>query len=210
MLDPDRINAEDFELKTGSAIILLEYRVQQSPKTQMYALLTLWGINGRKYIRVSEMLIVDSMMHLRSDTPIQCRPPVAQSQLANRENTSSEPMEDVSHQPDMKLEEMDTTTTALEPATLPQNQSTLPQQPLTSPENQNIPHSPQIARSLLTSSMESQPTQYSQGLAMTQVAVPPHLRVTTSFGYNPTTPENLRPLESLYSKNHKQTIGISV
>jgi len=44
MLDPDRINAEDFELKTGSAIILLEYRVQQSPKTQMYALLTLMGL----------------------------------------------------------------------------------------------------------------------------------------------------------------------
>src|ERR1700731_1312701 len=111
MLDPDRINAEDFELKTGSAIILLEYRVQQSPKTQMYALVTLTGINNRKYIRVSEILIVDSMLHLRSDTPIQCRPPVAQSQLANRENTSSEPMEDVSHQPDMKPEDMDTSTT---------------------------------------------------------------------------------------------------
>jgi hypothetical protein len=35
MLDPGRITEEDFQIKPGSAIILLEYRVQQSPKTQM-------------------------------------------------------------------------------------------------------------------------------------------------------------------------------
>ena len=36
MFDPERIKEEDFEIKIGSAIILFEYRVQQSPKTQMY------------------------------------------------------------------------------------------------------------------------------------------------------------------------------
>ena len=37
MFDPERIKEEDFEIKIGSAIILFEYRVQQSPKTQMYS-----------------------------------------------------------------------------------------------------------------------------------------------------------------------------
>ena len=36
MFDLERIQEEDFEIKIGSAIILFEYRVQQSPKTQMY------------------------------------------------------------------------------------------------------------------------------------------------------------------------------
>jgi hypothetical protein len=36
MLLPSRIHEQDFELKVGSALILLEYRVQQSPKTQLY------------------------------------------------------------------------------------------------------------------------------------------------------------------------------
>jgi hypothetical protein len=40
------------------------------------------------------MLIMDSMVHVRSDTPIQCRPPVAQSQLVNREIISDEPIEE--------------------------------------------------------------------------------------------------------------------
>jgi hypothetical protein len=35
MLLPSRIQEEDFEVKVGSALVLLEYRVQQSPKTQL-------------------------------------------------------------------------------------------------------------------------------------------------------------------------------
>ena len=34
MLHPDRIDEPDFEVKPGCALILLEFRVQQSPKTR--------------------------------------------------------------------------------------------------------------------------------------------------------------------------------
>ena len=36
MLDHERINEPDFPLKIGMAIILLDFRVQQSPKTRLY------------------------------------------------------------------------------------------------------------------------------------------------------------------------------
>jgi len=36
MLDSNRVSEPDFEASVGSAIILLEYRVQQSPKTRLY------------------------------------------------------------------------------------------------------------------------------------------------------------------------------
>src|SRR5947207_14280228 len=40
------------------------------------------------------MLIVDTMVYLKSDTPIQCRPPVARSQIASRENTTGETLQE--------------------------------------------------------------------------------------------------------------------
>src|SRR5579859_7885901 len=36
MLQPSRTGDEDFEIKVGTTLILLEFRVQQSPQTQMY------------------------------------------------------------------------------------------------------------------------------------------------------------------------------
>ena len=39
MLDHSRIHEDDFPLKIGMAMILLEFRVQQSPKTRLYRIL---------------------------------------------------------------------------------------------------------------------------------------------------------------------------
>ena len=36
MLQSSRIREPDFELKVGYAVILLEFRIQQSPKTHLY------------------------------------------------------------------------------------------------------------------------------------------------------------------------------
>lgn len=162
---------------------------------------------SRKYIRVSEMLIVDSMMHLRSETPIQCRPPVAQSQLANRENVSGEPMEEQPQIINVVHHDMDTNI-ALETTVSSSKESNLPQA-LISSQFQRVLVSPQVARSSVNSLITPRPadTQFSQGLAMTQVTVPPHLRVTASFGYTP-TPESLFPLASLYSRSHGTNFGI--
>ena len=38
MLESSRIREPDFELKVGYAVILLEFRIQQSPKTHLYSL----------------------------------------------------------------------------------------------------------------------------------------------------------------------------
>jgi hypothetical protein len=38
VLDPSRVKEEDFGIKVGYVVILLEFRVQQSPKTHMYLL----------------------------------------------------------------------------------------------------------------------------------------------------------------------------
>ena len=35
MLDSSRIEEPEFEVRVGCAVILLEYRVQQSPKTRL-------------------------------------------------------------------------------------------------------------------------------------------------------------------------------
>jgi hypothetical protein len=166
------------------------------------------------------MLIVDSMLHLQSETPIQCRPPVAQSQLANRENTSSEPMMEIhtNNQQDMVMQDGIDITTALPPAppsvVSPQFESNPQQQLLASPQFQTTLILPQIARSSFPSpSMpppDTQYSQYSQAMAMTQETVPAHLRFTASFGYIPTSPENLIPLASLPSKTHGTTIGMSL
>ena len=153
------------------------------------------------------MLIVDSMMYLRSETPIQCRPPVAQSQLANREDVSSEPnMEEQPQIINVVQHDMDTNI-ALETTVSSSKESNLPQS-LICPQFQRVLVSPQVARSSVNSLITPRPTdaQFSQGLAMTQVTVPPHLRVTASFGYTP-TPENLFPLASLYSKSHGTNFG---
>ena len=36
MLQSSRIHEPDFELKVGYAVILLEFRIQQSPQTHLY------------------------------------------------------------------------------------------------------------------------------------------------------------------------------
>jgi hypothetical protein len=40
MLDPSRIRDDDFVVKVGYTLVLLEYRVQQSPQTHLY--LVIW------------------------------------------------------------------------------------------------------------------------------------------------------------------------
>src|SRR5579859_1550163 len=148
---------------------------------------------SRKYIRVSEMLIVDSMIHLRSDTPIQCRPPVAQSQLANRVASSGEPMEEVGQQTNLMQDVEDDVDTSIVPAPAlsPLNESNV-QQPSPSAQVKAVSTSPQIIRSSFNTSVappptHSQSTPFTQAPAMTQVTVPAHLRRTTSFGYYPTS-----------------------
>lgn len=158
------------------------------------------------------MLIVDSMLHLRSETPIQCRPPVAQSQLANRVVSSGEPMEDEAQQTNMMQDVQDDMedTTAPAPAVLPPNESN-PQQPSISPQTQNASTPPQKVRSSFTSSMApptTQYTQFTQASPMTQVTVASHLRKTTTFGYNPSSTEKLQTLSSLFDKSHGNVIGI--
>src|SRR2546423_4304288 len=138
------------------------------------------------------MLIVDSMVHLRSDTPIQCRPPVAQSQLLNRELSPSEPTEE--HLPPPVNQEMDThaiSTTSTSTNISPAREILQPQpqpQPLLSPHLHRTLETSQKQRSSPIHSMATG-TPFTQAMPITQVTLPPHLRVTTSFGYCSSTTE---------------------
>ena len=162
------------------------------------------------------MLVLDPILHLRSGTPIQYRPPVAQSQLANRVISSGEPMEDDPEQTNMMQDvqdDMDDTTTTA--PTVPYPNESNPQQPSISPQTQNASPSPHIVRSSFTTSSVAPPpstqyTQFTQASPMTQITVPTHLRQITSFGYNPSSAEKLQTLASLSDKSHGNVIGMSL
>jgi hypothetical protein len=148
------------------------------------------------------------MIHLRSEIPIQRRSPVAQSQIANRENVSGECIQG----------------TQLQGTTIPTHAvgNDFQHQTIISSKSQSLSQnpcnsslSPQTVRSPVNNHPEtlSLKTSYS-GAAPTQCShssyehpTLSYVRITTTFGYNPATAENLIPLSSLYSKSHGDTIG---
>jgi hypothetical protein len=150
------------------------------------------------------------MVHLLSQTPIQCRPPVAQSQLAHRENTSSESLHDATTV---------VTTTVIPTRELEDGNSYIPVPTQAGSQN--------VQTQTISPSAIQMPTQFNsfnpppnfqpQQSQVIQSSVPssaPYAspfqpRKTTSFGYNPSTAENFIPLSSLPSKTHGDHIGIS-
>ena len=211
MLLLSRIQEEDFEVKVGSALILLEYRVQQSPKTQLQAPQT-YLLMCRKYLRVSEMLVIDTMLHLRSELPIQCRPPVARSQIINRENMSGESLRETTQQP-----------TAIATHNITQDPASAPpgsQHPILSALGQ-ASQSSQLIRTVWSPNAQrpstnvsfhpptSQPYHTQNEFLFRQQATP-QFHKASHFGYNSATSENLLPLSSLSSKNHLDNFGTLV
>jgi hypothetical protein len=207
MLLISRIQEEDFEVKVGSALILLQYRVQQSPKTQLQAPQT-YLLTCRKYIRVSEMLVIDTMLHLRSELPIQCHPPVARSQIINRENMSGDSLRETAQQPTA----ISTHNLTQDPASAPPGSqkpilSGLGQASQSSQLNRTV-WSPNVQRPSTNVSFHrptSQPYHSQNGFRFQQAT--PQLHKVSHFGYNSATTENLLPLSSLPSKNHLDNFG---
>lgn len=146
------------------------------------------------------------MVHLRSETPIQCRPPVAQSQLVNREIVSSEPTEE--SLPPAINQEIDTHAAfpTEASANLSPTKEILQHQTLLSPQLHRDLQTPQRLRSSPINSTGAE-TRFTQAMPMTQVSLPAHLRVTASFGYFPSTTELLLPLASLPPHNHGTMFG---
>jgi hypothetical protein len=149
---------------------------------------------------------MDSMVHVRSDTPIQCRPPVAQSQLVNREIISDEPIEE-QLLPTVNQMDTDPAFQTVETANMSSQNELCFQQPLLSP---HLQRDFQISQPLHSSQIKAMAgdTQFTQAMPMTPLPVPAHLRITASFGYSPSTPESLLPLASLPSHNHGAMFGI--
>jgi len=205
MLDPSRIGEPDFPLKIGMALILMDFRVQQSPKTRLYSLNS-DDAETRKYLRVSELLIIDTMTYLRSETPIHIQPPVNQSQLQYRESIPSEntspPVET------LDTREVQTASTALqvrEPIPQPITPG-FPSQLLQARDlivSQNVETSAANDFSHPSSSHYHQPTLPAQHHSDSSVN-----RVTSSFGYRPDTPENIVPLSRISSIGPGSTVGI--
>ena len=151
------------------------------------------------------MLIVDTMLYLKSDTPIQCRPPVARSQITSRENTSGETLQE----------------TTVHNTILPTNNATEVfvdqgnSVAYTGSENrfQGQFASPQIVQSPVSpetlpvppAHLHHSQCQYS----FQQYTEPSDQRLSACFGYDPATDEYLIPLAALASKNHGENIGIS-
>jgi hypothetical protein len=144
------------------------------------------------------------MTHLRSEFPIQCRPPpVANSQLANRENISGENVEDIGF--DQTVMQMDNVSN-LPPMVFefrsPSQNNIQPQVPSFQVVPMAVPEETMFVRPVT-----SQPL-HSSHLSQHNTQLPPP-RTTLSFGYNPATTESLIPLSALLSKKHKETVGIS-
>jgi hypothetical protein len=222
MVDLDRLQEPDFALKLGCSIILLEFRVQEAPKNHTYSHTLGNRADDRKYLRVSELLVIDSMTHLKSLIPIQCRPPVAQSQLLNREST--EPA----------------TSPAPEPLPLPAPQALHPPpadgfvHPATTLPSPHAARSPLIQRTHslpVTSPMvksetpstrrtisarEPSSSVFTPGLGPSQFqnSLQPRQflggarRRPMAFGFNSTTPENIVSLAELQKREHKDRIDV--
>lgn len=141
------------------------------------------------------------MVHLKSEIPIQCRPPVARSQIDNRENTSGESLQETMDH-DTVIPTHDVTAVSVSHGNFV---------PHPSSENrfQGQFQSPQVFRKSvsletlpLTSPAPNVQLQHSQS----QYPIP---RIPACFGYDPATSEHLIPLSELGSKNHGEIIGIS-
>jgi hypothetical protein len=145
------------------------------------------------------------MTHLRSEFPIQCRPPlVANSQLADRENISDENVEDIGiDQAVMQMDNVSNLPPMVFEFRSPSQQNIQPQVPSFQVAPMAIPEETMFVRPPVT----SQPS-HSFHLSQHNTQLPPP-RTTLSFGYNPATTESLIPLSALPSKKHKETVGIS-
>ena len=201
MLQAGRVKEPDFEVRIGYVVILLQFRVQQSPKTHLYSSPQV-DLTRRKYLRVSEMLIIDTMIYLRSETPIQLPPRVAQSQILNRQETPSENSHEYSALHPTSTGNVDASTTVPPPEYgCAQTESQGIQVPLETPEalrtrsqSKLLSPSPNVAQQSL----------YELSSSLTSSVRP---SVTANFGYNASTSENLIPLASLTSKSHGDHIG---
>lgn len=212
MLDSSRASEPDFEVSVGCAVILLEYRVQQSPKTRLYAPHSERELMCRKYLRVSEMLILGSMVHLRSEIPIESRPPVARSQLLHRESVSGDFQEAFGNTVIPSNIVQEASTNAIQGALSTTHQT---QEPTQSSHRSRVPFLEESSPNAQHIQSQSQysypqhvPPQCPHPKPPSQQQVAPILpRKTSYFGHNPSTPENLIPLSSLPSKNPGETIG---
>jgi len=189
MVNIERIKEPDFALQIGYSIILLEFRVQESPKTHMYTPFFETRSQSRKYLRVSEVLVIDTMTHLKSNIPIQCRVPPSRSQLLNRESMS--PSKDLAQL--FPAQQNDT-------SAQPSNTASVKPGGVS-----RTSLSPHVVRSPVVpppgSSPNCAPSQFQNSLQTGQVIPPPN-RPTSIFGFNPATPEHLIPLSMLQAKKH--------
>lgn len=158
------------------------------------------------------MLVIDTMLHLRSEVPIQNRPPVARSQLINRENISDESLREAVYPQTTIATHNFGQASSQAPPLRPDSQH------LIRPSSQ-VSQSPHLNRTLSSPEMQrssinvyfppsASAPRYTQTNLLSQYHVTPNIRKTSSFGYNPATTENLLTLSSLSSKNHGEAFGI--
>src|SRR5271154_5193274 len=149
------------------------------------------------------MLVLDSMVHLRSEIPIEPRAPVARSQLLNRQSVSGD-FQEPFHNTVIPTHDMrDTSTYAVQGAVSTSHQTQDPTQSphaIRIPLLEELPPNPQHVPTQY-SGPQNLPQQCSQYEHLSQQhTIPPPPRKTAYFGYNSTTPENPIPLSSLPSK----------
>jgi hypothetical protein len=149
------------------------------------------------------MLVIDTMKHLISETPIQALPPpVSHSQIENRENTSSSKSEE--RPPPQQ------TTVAENPDTSSESvRLYVFENPVAgSQDNQSPSSSPEGARTRSQPREEKAVTQQSPQLSrhdMTSNISSP-IR-PSAIMTNPSTSENIISLSALHSKKHGDHIG---
>jgi hypothetical protein len=158
------------------------------------------------------MLVIDTMLHLRSEVPIQCRPPVARSQIINRENISGESLRETAYQqttiathnlvqgPSQASHIQPGSQYPIRPGSQVSSQSPHLNKTMSSPEIQG----PSVVVNYPPCTTESYHTQTK---LLSQYPDMAYVRKTSSFGYNPATTENLLTLSSLASKNHGDPFG---
>jgi hypothetical protein len=164
--------------------------------------------HNRKYFRVSEMLIIDTMVYLKSEIPIQCRAPVARSQIANRENISGESLQEtIVHNTRSPAHDVTDVSVGHGNSVPHPSSENRFQGHLVSPQVFPEPVSPEmlpVTAPAPNVQLEHSPSQYSS-----QHPGPPNPRIPACFGYDPATAEYFIPLSMLVSKKHGELIGIS-
>ena len=132
--------------------------------------------------------MIDTMTHLKSNIPIQCRVPPSRSQLLNRESMS--PSKDLAH---------------LVPAQQNATETQPPHTNFVKPEGvSRVSLSPHVVRLPVVPPLESSSNHASSQFqnSLQTGPIPPPNRPISSFGFNSTTPENLIPLSMLQAKKH--------